>query len=117
MTTDRRKLIRKIAVDISKNRKKTVSERSKEEAVLKSISTTEPDGSPRDVRDQFMEYARKKSGSDNPVFYVPPAGPLQIGNADHLTPGDRAILDALSSIHPAAAMLSLALSKGGSNDA
>lgn len=88
----RNEVVDKIASDI-RNRKR-------EEEIVRSISVTEPDGSPRDVRDQFMDYAKTVSGSESPIFYVPPAGPLQIGNAGHLSPGDRAILEALAGPNP-----------------
>lgn len=84
-----------------------IRNRKHEEEVIRSISATGPDGSPRDVRDQFMGYAKKVSGSDNPVFYVPAAGPLQIGNADHLSPGDRAILEALAGPDPIVELFNL----------
>lgn len=96
---ERNETVDKIVSDI-RNRKH-------EEEIIRSISVTEPDGSPRDIRDQFMEYAKKASGSDNPVVYVPAAGPLQIGNADHLSPGDRAILEALSGSDPIAGLFGL----------
>lgn len=96
---ERNEVVGKIVSDI-RNRKH-------EEEIIRSIPVTGPDGSPRDVRDQFMEYTKKVSGSDNPVVYVPAAGPLQIGSADHLSPGDRAVLEALSGSDPIVGLFSL----------
>ena len=96
---ERREVVDKIVSDIRN--------RQHEEEIIRSIPVTGPDGSPRDVRDQFMEYTKKVSGSDNPVFYVPAAGPLQIGSTEHLSPGDRAILEALSGSDPIAGLFSL----------